>query len=64
METIEILKEKAREQTTEMILECIRTIGGGFVSVEERMVRAALIDVYAERTSNADADTLMDEIGL
>lgn len=61
---MEQLKAKVRTQDTDTILECIMKIGGGHVSTEERMVRAALIDVYAERTSEEDADALMDVLGL
>jgi hypothetical protein len=61
---VEQLKAKARTQTTEMILDCLLMIGGGHVSEDERMVRAALIDVYIERTSPEDGDTLMDILGL
>ena len=61
---MEQLKAKVRTQTTEIILDCIMKIGGGHVSVEERMVRAALLDVYEERTSGEDLDALMDVLGL
>lgn len=61
---MEQLKAKIRTQTTDMILECIMQIGGGRVDTDRRMVRAALIDVYIERTSEEDGDALMDVLGL
>lgn len=61
---MEQLIAKARTQSTETILECLMVIGGGIVDVDERMVRAALIEVYKERTSEEDADALMDALGL
>jgi len=61
---MEKLIEKVRTQTTEMILECLTIIGGGHVSVDERMARAALIQVYIERTSEEEGDALMDMLGL
>lgn len=61
---MEQLKEKVRTQTTETILDCIMQMGGGHVTTEERMVRAALIQVYEERTSPEEADALMDVLGL
>jgi hypothetical protein len=64
MRIIDAIKEKASQYSTEIILETIRTIGGGYVDQDKRMVRAALIDLYAERTSEDAADNLMDEIGL
>jgi hypothetical protein len=34
------------------------------VDVDRRMVRAALIDIYIERTSEEEGDALMDLLGL
>lgn len=64
---MEALKNKIRTESTETILSCINSIGGGdytTVSKEQRMVRAALIAVYAERTSDEAAELLMDTLGL
>jgi hypothetical protein len=61
---MEKIKSAIRTQTTEMILECVTQIGGGQVSTEQTMVRAALIDVYIERTSEEDGDMLMDLLGM
>lgn len=61
---MEQLIAKVRTQPTEMILDCLLIIGGGHVSVDERMARAALIQVYIERTSDEDGDALMDALGL
>lgn len=62
--TIEMLKQEIRKQSTEQIYDCVITMGGGHVQETERMVRACLIDVYCERTSDEDGDKLMDTIGL
>lgn len=61
---METLKNKVREMTTAQIVESVKLIGGGHVDTDRRMVRAALIDVYAEREGEEAADALMDEIGL
>jgi hypothetical protein len=61
---IEALRARARAQSTETLVECVKVIGGGMVDINTRMVRAALIDVYEERAGEAAADALMDEIGL
>jgi hypothetical protein len=61
---MEQLRERIRTQTTEIILECLVQIGGGHVDTDKRMVRAALIDVYIERTSEEEGDVLMDMLGL
>jgi len=63
MTIIEALKAKVREQDTQTIFECVLQLAT-VNSTEERMARAALIDVYQERTSPEDADALMDLIGL
>ena len=60
---IDVLKAKVRTQTTETILECVVHLADA-ATVEERMIRAALIDVYIERTSADEGDKLMDLIGL
>ena len=64
MSAIETLKEACRKQTTQTIFEAVVLIGGGMVNTDKRMVRAALIDIYIERTSPEDGDALMDLIGL
>lgn len=62
---MEQLKEAIRTKTTDIILECIIQIGGAFdVTKEQRIVRAALLSVYEERTSGDEVDALMDMIGL
>jgi hypothetical protein len=58
------LKAKIREGSTEQILDCIVMLGGGQLSVDKRMARAALIDVYIERTSPEEGDALMDVLGM
>lgn len=49
-------------KTTKQILECVRMVGGA--TQEQRMVRAALIEVYGKRCGDEAADALMDELGL
>ena len=54
----------AQKQKTETLLDAIRIIGGGNVSEDVRMARAAMIEVIAERMGDEAADNLMDELGL
>jgi hypothetical protein len=61
---MEKIKSAIRTQTTDMILECVTKIGGGQVSTEQAMVRAALIDIYIEREGEAAGETLMDLLGM
>ena len=61
---MEKLITKTRAMTTDQILEAVNIIGGGDVSKDARMVRAALIEVYQEREGEDAADALMDFIGL
>ena len=64
MTAIEIIKAEARKQDTQTILDAVLLIGGGMVETAKRMTRAALIEVYVERTSADEAEALMDLIGL
>lgn len=61
---METLKAKVRMMTTEQILEAVMILGGGRLSIDKNMVRAALIGIYIERTSEAEGDLLMDAIGM
>jgi hypothetical protein len=61
---MEKLIEKARTQSTETILECLMIIGGGQVEVDSRMARAALLEVYKERTSDEELDMILDAMGM
>jgi hypothetical protein len=61
---MEKLIEKARTQSTETILECLMIIGGGQVEVDSRMARAALLEVYKERTSDEELDLILDAMGM
>ena len=56
------LIECARKQTTETLIDCVKMIGGE--TPEQRMSRAAMIEVIIERNGDAFADNLMDELGL
>lgn len=54
-----------REQSTDMILSALTTIGGAFeVSQEVRSVRTALLTVYEEREGGEAVDALMDVLGM
>lgn len=61
---MEKLIAKAMEMTIEQILEAVMFIGGGQVTTDFRMVRAALIEAYSRKTSGEDADALMDLLGM
>lgn len=61
---MEKLIAKTSTMTTDQIYEAIMIIGGDHVSIERRMVRAALLEVYGEREGEFAADALMDLIGL
>jgi hypothetical protein len=54
----------AMQLTVEQIKEAVIKIGGGHVDTDIRMVRAALIEAYLRKTSEEQADQLMDQIGL
>jgi hypothetical protein len=58
------IKNRIRNQSTEMILECITMIGGGNVATEERMVRACLLDIYQEREGEEAIDALLETLGM
>lgn len=61
---MEKLIAKAMEMTVAQIIEAVTIIGGGMVSTEVTMVRAALIEAYINKTSEEQGDLLMDSIGL
>ena len=63
-EHIEQLRVHAQTLTTAQIAHSIRTFGGHTLPPAETSVRAALLDIYAERAGAELADQLMDEIGL
>lgn len=56
--------EVAMQLTVEQIKEAVIKIGGDHVATDIRMARAALIEAYLRKTSEEQADQLMDEIGL
>lgn len=55
---------KVSEYSTALILESVIVIGGGQVTIEATMVRAALIEVYKQREGEDAADKLMDDLGM
>ncbi|GEM_PF-2666965 len=63
-EHIEQLKAHARTLSTPQIAHAVRTFGGCALPPAETSVRAALIDIIAERAGDTAADLLMNEIGL
>lgn len=62
---IEAIKAAAARMDTGLVEQAIRTIGGSMhVSTDQRLVRAALIEIIAERSGEDRADTIMDELGM
>ena len=61
---VQQLTASLQSTSTTRLIEMIKMIGGGFVSTEEMMVRAALIDAYEAREGESAADELMTDIGL
>jgi hypothetical protein len=62
---IETIKTKIRsEQNAQTVEDAIRMIGGGPVDEDQRMVRACLLDVYAEINGDEAMDKIMDEMGM
>lgn len=67
MTATEIVAQNIRDRNLApyTIRGMVHEIGGGIdVTEEERIVRAALIEVYEEKTSEQAAEALMDEIDL
>lgn len=65
MNAIDQIMAASRHLSTTQIVDCVLEIGAGVTNTpEERMVRAALVDLYQEREGEEAADRLMDEIGL
>ena len=59
------LLNKTRTHSTDQILKALAVIGGSSrVTAEEQMVRAAMIEVFAEREGEDAADELMDTLGM
>lgn len=63
-EGIAAVKFFARTQSTETLIEAIKLIGGGLVSVDRRMARACMIDIYTERAGEAATNVLLGELGM
>lgn len=62
---MEKLISKASEMTNEQLTEAISIIAAKpALTTELRMVRAALIEVYIQRTSAEAGDKLMDALGM
>ncbi len=49
---------------TDQLLAGVLHIGGGYVSEDQRLVRAMLIQEFATREGAEMADELMDQVGL
>lgn len=64
MTAIEIIKDAAARLNTEQIERAIRAIGGGNVPADNRLVRAALIEMILDRDGESAADDLMDDLGM
>lgn len=63
-EGIAVVKTFARTQSTETLIEAIKMIGGGLVSMDRRMARAVMIDIYTERAGEAATNVLLGELGM
>lgn len=63
-DTMEAMIKVAMQLTAAQIKDAVIKIGGGIVATDIRMVRAALIEAYLRKTSEEQADQLMDEIGM
>ncbi len=67
MNATEVIAQNVRDRRLAhyTLREMVREIGGGIdVDENERIVRAALIEVYEEKAGYWAAEELMDEIGL
>jgi hypothetical protein len=54
----------ALTKETQTLIDAIKVIGGGRVSVELRMARAAMIEALIIREGEELADALMDQLGM
>lgn len=61
---MEKIMEKVRKYATADIYATVLKINKPVMTEDERMVRAALIEVYAERSGVEAADKLMDRLGM
>ena len=61
---MEKMIQHALTKNTQALVDAVKIIGGGSVSVEIRMARAAMIEAIVIREGETFADALMDEIGL
>ena len=61
---IDILKNQIRAEETQTLVDALMLIGGGYVSEDQRMVRACLLDIYQERNGEEATLELSDQIGL
>jgi hypothetical protein len=65
VQSIDTIKNKIRNQSTDEILAAIVAIGGGYdIPEEQKLVRACLYDVYEERLGEDEVINLMDLLGL
>lgn len=58
------MKAAASVLTDMQLVEALKKMGGDRLPPAETMTRATLIEVYAERLGEEEADKLMDLIGL
>ncbi len=59
-----LLNAKIAGLTTDQILQAVVVIGSGQVEMEQRLVRALLIDEFIRREGVDAGDMLMDRVGL
>lgn len=64
MNTKNPLQSKVATMSTDQILRSLKMIGGGFVTVEARMVRAALFEEFETREGGEALDALFELMGM
>lgn len=60
----EKLTTKIASLSTDQLMAGVVAIGGGVVSVEQRLVRALMIDEFIAREGTDAGDMLMESVGL
>lgn len=62
-QSIETIKNKIRNQSTDEILQAIAAIGGGYdIPEEQKLVRACLYDVIEEREGSEAVEMLIEQM--
>ena len=61
---MEKMVEAAMKKDVETLMTAARMIGGGFVSAELRLSRAAILHAIEAKTSGEFVDSFTDELGM